>query len=48
MLKFLVTPIGCSNAGYTPEQIAPLNRGALEYKNILLPESFSNYFSANI
>lgn len=39
-LKFLVTPIGCGIAGFTPEEIAPLFANALSVKNILLPESF--------
>ena len=37
---FLVTPIGCSIAGFTPESIAPLFSPALDIPNILLPESF--------
>ena len=39
---FLVTPIGVGNAGYTPTQMAPLFREAINYSNILLPESFTN------
>jgi len=35
---FVVTPIGCGHAGYTPEQIAPLFRYAP--KNVVLPEVF--------
>lgn len=38
--KFLVTAIGCGLAGYTPEDIAPLFRGAVDVSNIYLPESF--------
>lgn len=38
--QFLVTPIGCGIAGFTPEEIAPLFRAAVEVKNISLPESF--------
>ncbi len=37
---FLVTPIGCGIAGFTPESIAPLFSPALDVPNILLPESF--------
>lgn len=37
---FYVTPIGCGIAGFTPDQIAPLFRDAMEVPNILLPESF--------
>ncbi len=39
-LIFLVTPIGCGLAGYTPEDIAPLFKDAIEVENIHLPESF--------
>lgn len=38
--KYLVTAIGCGLAGYTPEQIAPLFRAAVEIENIHLPASF--------
>lgn len=37
-LVFLVTAIGCGLAGYTPEQIAPMFKGAPE--NVRLPQSF--------
>ena len=37
---FYVTRIGCGIAGFTPDQIAPLFREALEVENILLPEDF--------
>lgn len=37
---FLVTPIGCGIAGFTPESIATLFSPALDVPNILLPESF--------
>lgn len=39
---FLVTPIGCGLAGYTPKQIAPLFKKALNVKNIYLPQNFIN------
>ena len=39
-LEFLVTPIGCGIAGFTPETMAPLFRRALEFGNIVLPKSF--------
>lgn len=39
-LTFLVTPIGCGIAGFTPKQMAPLFRPALEVENIILPKSF--------
>jgi hypothetical protein len=38
--KFLVTPIGCGIAGFTPEEIAPLFAGAKDMENVWLPESF--------
>lgn len=37
---FLVTPIGCGIAGFTPEQIAPLFAHAVQVPNIYLPNSF--------
>lgn len=37
-LVFMVTPIGCGLAGYTPEQIAPMFRGASD--NVQLPDVF--------
>lgn len=37
-LIFLVTPIGCGLAGYTPSQIAPMFIGAPV--NVILPMSF--------
>ncbi len=39
-LIFLVTPIGCGIAGYTPEEVAPLFREAATLPNICLPASF--------
>lgn len=38
--RFLVTPIGCGIAGFTPGQIAPLFRNAIEEDNIILPFEF--------
>lgn len=40
--KFIVTRIGCGNAGYRPSKIAPLFAGALSVENIFLPEDFWN------
>ena len=37
---FLVTPIGCGIAGFTPSEIAPLFEKAKNIENISLPESF--------
>lgn len=39
-LTFLVTPIGCGIAGFTPMEIAPLFAKALDAANVLLPRSF--------
>lgn len=39
-LTFLVTPIGCGIAGYTPSDIAPMFHSALPLANVWLPESF--------
>ncbi|MDR1763914.1 MAG: hypothetical protein LBR64_08205 [Dysgonamonadaceae bacterium] len=41
-LKFLVTEIGCGIAGFTPAEIAPLFRVAIDedIANVYLPESF--------
>jgi hypothetical protein len=38
---FLVTPIGCGLAGYTPEQIAPMFKGCPA--NVALPACFLSY-----
>ena len=37
-LIFKLTPIGCGLAGYTPEQIAPMFKGAPD--NVIIPEEF--------
>ncbi|WP_157450761.1 hypothetical protein [Bacteroides sp.] len=39
-LIFLVTPIGCGIAGFTPKEIAPLFREATSLDNVYLPRSF--------
>jgi hypothetical protein len=41
-LKFLVTEIGCGIAGFTPDDIAPLFKSAIDENitNVYLPESF--------
>ncbi len=39
-LTFLVTPIGCGIAGFTPRQIAPLFAEAMELPNVVLPREF--------
>lgn len=38
-LRFLLTPVGCGIAGYTPEQIAPLFVGVP--RNVTVPASFA-------
>ena len=37
---FLVTPIGCGIAGFTPDEIAPLFEEAVSVENIHLPQNF--------
>ena len=39
-MTFLVTPIGCGIAGFTPKELAPLFVRAVDVENILLPKSF--------
>jgi hypothetical protein len=39
--RFYVTAIGCGLAGYNPDQIAPMFRGAPE--NCVLPPEFTKY-----
>ncbi len=39
-LLFLVTPIGCGIAGFSPSDIAPLFAQAINDDNIVLPKSF--------
>lgn len=39
-MTFLVTPIGCGIAGYSPEEIAPLFKDAVELENVWLPEGW--------
>ncbi len=45
-LTFLVTEIGCGIAGFTPRDIAPLFRFAVDrnIQNVYLPKSFYNYY----
>ena len=44
-LTFLVTPVGCGIAGYTPEDIAPLFAAAKTLDNVHLPEPFWKYIA---
>ena len=37
---FLVTPIGCGIAGFTPDELAPLFAQTMDVDNILLPKVF--------
>lgn len=39
-LTFLVTEIGCGIAGFTPRDIAPLFRPAVDVSNVCLPQRF--------
>lgn len=39
--KFLVTLIGCGIAGFTPSQVAPLFKDAIDVENIILPKKFT-------
>ncbi|MCQ2283712.1 MAG: hypothetical protein MJZ57_02285 [Bacteroidales bacterium] len=41
-MNFLVTPIGCGIAGFTPADIAPLFARAKDLENVWLPASFRN------
>ena len=38
--KFLVTRIGCGIAAFTPDEIAPLFKDAIDVENVILPEDF--------
>ncbi len=40
-LTFLLTPVGCGIAGYSPEQVAPLFASLPE--NVTVPETFKRY-----
>lgn len=39
-LTFYVTAIGCGNAGYTPEEMAPLFKECMELSSVYLPEAY--------
>jgi hypothetical protein len=39
-LIFILTPIGCGLAGYSPTQIWPLFKGVLKLSNVRLPVEF--------
>lgn len=40
-MTFRLTPIGCGLAGFTPEQIGPMFRGAPD--NVIIPEEFKPF-----
>lgn len=44
-MQFLLTPIGCGLAGYTPAIIAPLFKDAP--KNVILPKEFEDVINAS-
>lgn len=44
-LVFMVTKIGCGLAQYSPKDIAPLFKNAIDVDNISLPQSFWNELS---
>jgi O-acetyl-ADP-ribose deacetylase (regulator of RNase III) len=39
----MVTAIGCGCGGFTPEEIAPMFKRAVNVDNIFLPEVFWRY-----
>ena len=39
-LTFLLTPVGCGIAGYTPHEVAGFFKGAVDVENIWMPNSF--------
>lgn len=43
--QFIVSPIGCGLAGYTPEEIAPMFKDSPP--NVILPEEFVQIISQN-
>lgn len=45
--RFLVTEIGCGIAGFSPEEMAPLFRDAVDVENISLPKRFWDVISSN-
>lgn len=46
-LKFMVTPIGCGIAGYTPEEIVPMLSEAASLPNVYLHISFWKVLVSN-
>lgn len=46
-LNFMLTAIGCGNAGYSVELIAPLFRQAYQFGNVYVPAQFLHYVTAD-
>ena len=46
-IKFMLTAIGCGNAGYSIEQIAPLFRQAYTFGNVFIPREFLGYMDVS-
>ena len=46
--NFMLTAIGCGNAGYDVKRIAPLFRQAYSFGNVYLPIAFLKYMPKNI
>ena len=42
--RFLVTPIGCGIAGYSPKVVAPMFKACIWLENVSLPRTFWNVF----
>lgn len=45
-LKFMLTAIGCGNAGYKAEEIAPLFSQAYKFGNVYVPTQFMPYVNS--
>ena len=43
--RFLVTAIGCGNAGYEPRYVARLFHDAADVQNVCLPRAFWKYLA---
>ena len=46
--KFLVTRIGCGIAAFTPDEIAPLFKDAVDVENVILPKDFVEVLSRTL
>lgn len=47
-LVFMLTAVGCGNAGYTVEEIAPLFSIAYSFGNVYVPAEFIQYLDSNV